>query len=42
MSKRSRIPHGKSKRMFSKHASHTHTRNVPKPMRVPMRGGIRL
>lgn len=42
MSKRSHIPSGKSKRMFSKHADKTHQRNLPAPRRNPMRGGIRL
>lgn len=41
--KRRRIPKGKSKRMFTKHASHVHKRNVQQgPSRMPMRGGIRL
>lgn len=40
MAKRHRIPHKRSKRMFSKHAAKTHKRNVPP--RIPMRGGIRL
>lgn len=40
MAKRGKISHGKSKRMFSKHAAKTHKKNVPK--RLPMRGGIRL
>lgn len=40
MSKRGRIAPRKSKRMFTKHASKVHKRNVPK--RIPMRGGIRL
>lgn len=41
--KRHKIGSGKSKRMFSKHADRTHSRNVPRPIgRNPMRGGIRL
>ena len=37
-SKRSKIPHGKSKRMFTKTAKKVHPKNMAKPMR----GGIRL
>nr|AVQ10217.1 hypothetical protein [Gokushovirinae environmental samples] len=40
MAKRQRMSKGSSRRHFSKHASKTHKRNVPK--RLPMRGGIRL
>lgn len=38
--KRHKLSHHGSKKMFSKHASKTHKRNVPQ--RVPMRGGIRM
>lgn len=32
-----------SRRMFSKHGSKTHKRNMPRPIHgQPMRGGIRL
>lgn len=41
MAKRHSIPGGKSRRQFSKNAG-THSKNVPSPRRVPMRGGIRL
>lgn len=37
---RHKISSGKSKRSFSKGASLTHKKNMPK--RMPMRGGIRL
>lgn len=40
--KRHKVPGGKSKRMFSRTADHTHRKNVPSPRRMPMRGGIRL
>lgn len=40
--KRHKIPAGKSKRMFSKHASKTHMKNVLPPSRIAMRGGIRM
>lgn len=38
--KRHSIGSGKSKRTFSKGASMTHKKNMPR--RLPMRGGIRL
>lgn len=41
MRKRFKMQRGKSRRMFSKHGSKTHRRNIP-PRRTPMRGGIRL
>lgn len=37
--RRSRIPNGQSKRLFSRTAKHVHPRNVPN---LPMRGGYRL
>lgn len=42
--KRRKLPQRKSKRMFTKHASHVHKKNVQSsgPSRMPMRGGIRL
>lgn len=40
MHKRHKISRPASKRHFSKHASRTHKRNVPR--RLPMRGGIRM
>ena len=40
--KRHKLSHGKSKRMFAKHADKTHRKNLPAPRRMPMRGGIRL
>lgn len=40
MAKRGHIGKRRSKRMFTKHASKVHRKNVPK--RIPMRGGIRL
>lgn len=42
MAKRFKMSSGKSKRMFSRTADHTHKKNVPSPRRLPMRGGIRL
>lgn len=42
MKRRSKIPHKKSKRMFSRTASRTHKKNLPAPRSTPMRGGIRL
>lgn len=41
MMKRRKLHGRHSRRMFTKHASKTHKRNVP-PRRLPMRGGIRL
>ena len=38
--KRHKMDRGKSKRYFSKTASHTNSLNMPR--RMPMRGGIRL
>lgn len=41
--KRHKLSKGKSRRMFTKHASHVHKRNLPPgPGRSVMRGGIRL
>jgi hypothetical protein len=37
---RSKMASHKSKSHFSRHASVTHKKNMPK--RIPMRGGIRL
>lgn len=42
MGKRSRLPAGKSKKLFSKTADRTHGKNLPAPRKFPMRGGIRL
>jgi len=42
MPKRFKIGARKSKRMFSRNADRTHSKNVPSPRRLPMRGGIRL
>lgn len=44
MKKRFKLQKGQSKKMFSRHADHTHKRNLPSlpPRGVPMRGGIRL
>ena len=42
MKKRFKLSAKKSKRMFSKSADRTHSRNLPAPRRQPMRGGIRL
>lgn len=36
--KRRKLPYKKSKKMFSKHGSKTHRKNLA----FPMRGGIRL
>lgn len=41
MSKRHKLGRSQSKRMFSKHGSMTHSKNMG-PSRNPMRGGIRL
>lgn len=38
--KRHKMSRGHSKHNFSKHASYTHKKNMPR--RAPMRGGIRL
>lgn len=38
--RRSKMSRSSSRRNFTKHASKTHRKNVPK--RLPMRGGIRL
>lgn len=38
--KRHKIGSRHSKKMFSKHGSYTHKKNMPS--RIPMRGGIRL
>lgn len=38
--KRHKMGSGRSRHMFSKHASRTHKKNMPG--RLPMRGGIRL
>lgn len=38
--KRHKMGRAHSERSFSKHASKTHVKNMPK--RMPMRGGIRL
>lgn len=40
MPKRMKLSRGNSERMFSKHASYTHKKNVATPFN--MRGGIRL
>lgn len=40
MKKRSKMTRSGSKKLFSKTASRTHKKNVPKA--IPMRGGIRL
>jgi len=42
MSKRHKLGSHESKRMFSKHGSMTHRKNISGPGRNPMRGGIRL
>lgn len=39
MARRHKLSGGKSRRMFTKHASHPHPMNM---MGAPMRGGIRL
>lgn len=39
MSRRHKLSLGKSKKMFSRHASHPHPKNL---IAGPMRGGIRL
>lgn len=38
--RRHKIAPRRSKQMFSKHGARTHKKNIP--MRIPMRGGIRL
>lgn len=40
MSKRFKMSGHSSKRLFTRTASRTHKKNMPK--RIPMRGGIRL
>jgi len=40
--KRKKLSYGKSKRMFTKHASHPHPMNALSGAGGPMRGGIRL
>lgn len=45
MAKRGKLPIRKSKKIFTKHASKTHKKNVYSSggaSRMPMRGGIRL
>ena len=42
MPKRMSLPRGKSRRIFSRHAKKTHSKNVPAPRKMPMRGGIRM
>lgn len=42
MAKRFKIAPKASKRMFSRNADRTHSRNISAPRRQPMRGGIRL
>lgn len=40
--KRRPLSSGKSRRMFTKHASHPHPKNALTGFGGPMRGGIRL
>lgn len=42
MAKRFKLSGRQSRKMFSRGASKTHSKNMPAPRRVPMRGGIRL
>lgn len=42
MAKRFKLSSRQSKKMFSRGASRTNSKNLPMPRRVPMRGGIRL
>lgn len=42
MAKRFKMNSRKSKKVFSRTAGMTHTKNMPAPRKVPMRGGIRL
>lgn len=42
MRKRFKLNKSHSRKMFSRHGSKTHKRNLPPPRRNPMRGGIRL
>lgn len=42
MAKRFKLASRSSKKMFSRNADRTHSRNIQAPRRQPMRGGIRL
>lgn len=42
MAKRFKLSGSKSRKMFSCNAAKVHSKNVPSPRRMPMRGGIRL
>lgn len=42
MSKRFKMSRSQSKRDFSRNGAVTHKKNITRPTRNPMRGGIRL